>query len=197
MDDSINKSCLITDEIFSYYKKYGNKDYIGENVSQLEHAIQCAELARQNNCDDKLILSAFLHDIGHLIGFDCDENMGGYGVKDHEHLGADYLEKKGFPKDITDPIRYHVMAKRYLVSQDKKYSNNLSNASKTTLNYQGGILSENEINNFEKNEHFDRIIKLRKLDDGGKNVKLNNKRYDYYYNLCLNFVSYYNDNKNI
>ena len=193
---NINYNTRITDLIFSYYKKYGNKDYIGENVSQLQHAIQSGEVAKLNNSDTNMILAAFLHDIGHLIGFENEETMGGYGVKDHETIGADFLGKLGFSKEITDPIRYHVMAKRYLISKDKSYSNKLSDASKQTFFYQGGILSDEEITEFEKKEYFNRIIQLRKIDDNAKNVKLKDNRYDYYYNLCLSKVRK-NDNQNI
>lgn len=51
-------------EIFNVYEKYGGKDYIGENVSQLEHALQCAQLAEKDNFQHDVILGALFHDIG-------------------------------------------------------------------------------------------------------------------------------------
>ena len=80
--DDINKERV--DSIFKYYELYGNKDYIGESVTQNEHMIQAAMLAEQDNQDDVIILAALFHDIGHLIQFDSQESvetMGTYGVK--------------------------------------------------------------------------------------------------------------------
>ena len=38
--------------------------YDGEAVSELEHALQCAELARDGAADEELQLACLLHDVG-------------------------------------------------------------------------------------------------------------------------------------
>src|SRR6185295_14068574 len=105
----------IADEILTLYKMYGNEDYIGEPVSQVEHMCQCAQLAEKEGCDDEVILAAFFHDIGHLLQHIVPvESMSGYGIADHEKIGAAYLAAKGFSDKITKLVASHVHAKRYL-----------------------------------------------------------------------------------
>src|SRR5580765_1267873 len=95
--------------IISLYNSYGNEDYIGEPVSQIEHMCQCAQSAEKENYDDEVILAAFFHDIGHLCEHIMEvDYMAGYGIVDHEKIGADYLSKKGFSERITKLIASHV-----------------------------------------------------------------------------------------
>src|SRR5471030_896024 len=89
-------------EVFSLYERYGDADYIGEPVSQLEHMSQAAMLAEDEGYDDEVILAAFFHDIGHLCA-DAGEagSMDGMGNIDHERLGADYLLQRGFSERVA------------------------------------------------------------------------------------------------
>ena len=110
------------EELFDLYVKYGNEDYIGEEVSQIEHALQCAYLAEKEGYPDYVILAAFLHDVGHLLGLLLDKpqmNNDGtvYGVEDHEKLGANCLRKLGVPEKLCFLVENHVYGKRYLVSK--------------------------------------------------------------------------------
>lgn len=159
----------IADEILLLYKLYGSQDYIGEPVSQIEHMCQCAQLAESENYDDEVILAAFFHDIGHL----CEhimkvDYMEEYGIVDHEKIGADFLKSKGFSKKITSLIASHVAAKRYLTSRYPSYYERLSDASKSTLNFQGGPMNEEEATNFEQEEWFPLYITLRGWDEKAK-----------------------------
>ena len=105
--------------------------YGGEKVSQLEHALQCAELAEKNKLPNSTIAAALLHDIGHLLYENKDPiHMGKDGH--HENLGADYLEKY-FGEDVIHPIRAHVDSKRYLATVEDGYYDLLSEASKISL----------------------------------------------------------------
>ncbi|MEP6927044.1 MAG: HDIG domain-containing metalloprotein, partial [Ginsengibacter sp.] len=98
----------IADEILTLYKMYGNQDYIGEPVSQIEHMCQCAQLAEKENYDHEIILAAFFHDIGHLCEHIMDvDYMDNFWIVDHEKIGADYLKSKGFSKKITKLIASH------------------------------------------------------------------------------------------
>ncbi len=159
----------IADEIISLYKSYGNEDYIGEPVSQIEHMCQCAQLAEYERYDDEVILAAFFHDIGHLCEHIMDvDYMDDYGIVDHEKIGADYLAGKGFSRKVTKLIESHVAAKRYLTYKNPEYYNKLSDASKSTLNFQGGRMSEQEAKKFEREEWFTLYITLRGWDEKAK-----------------------------
>lgn len=167
-------------KVFSLYEKYGDEDYIGEPVSQLEHMSQAAALAKAEGYDDEVILAAFFHDIGHLCAEEGEaESMDGMGNVDHEQLGADYLYELGFSKRLTGLVKSHVIAKRYLTYKDPEYYNKLSAASKATLEFQGGVMTEEEAREFEANPDAELIIKLRLWDDAAKeaNVPVDNIEY--------------------
>lgn len=157
------------DEIFELYSTYGNADYIGEPVSQIEHMSQAAQLAKQEGFDDEVILAAFFHDIGHICVMSTSENsMNGYGVKSHEKIGADFLRSKGFSERLALLVESHVQAKRYLTYKDATYYNSLSEASKQTLTFQGGRMNEEEANQFENDSLFDLMIRMRRWDEMAK-----------------------------
>ncbi len=163
------------DEIMELYEKYGEEDYIGEPVSQIQHMCQCAQLAEENGADDDLILAAFLHDIGHLYEFTLSQKnqqqMNGFGIVDHEKIGAEFLLSKGVSKKIANLVQSHVAAKRYLTYKYPEYFNNLSDASKKTLTFQGGIMTKEEAQAFEKEQWFEDYIALRKWDEQAKNIQ--------------------------
>ena len=111
-----------TKEVFDLFRKYGSRDYIGEPVSQQEHMTQCAMLAEKDGYPDEVILGVFLHDIGHLVGFDGDlPPMGDVGTNAHEIVGEQFLKDLGFPESVTSFVRGHVDAKRYLVFKYPDY----------------------------------------------------------------------------
>tara|TARA_B100000927_G_scaffold176390_1_gene142145 strand:- start:104 stop:640 length:537 start_codon:yes stop_codon:yes gene_type:complete len=162
----------VIDKIISNFTN--NKSlYIGEKVTMSEHMIQTAMLAEKAKCDDNLICSSLLHDYGHFILENPDElvelNIDGQ----HENIGYEYL-KSFFKKEIVEPIKYHVLAKRYLAN-DKKYYDLLSEASKTSLELQGGVLSPEECNKFETQEYFKPSILLRKFDEAAKKTDIKMK----------------------
>ena len=162
----------VVDKIISNF--INNKSlYIGEKVTMSEHMIQTAMLAEKAKCSDDLICSCLLHDYGHFILEKPDElvklNVDGR----HENIGYEYL-KSFFKKEILEPIKYHVLAKRYL-AKDKKYFDLLSDASKTSLKLQGGVLNQEESNKFEAQEYFKPSILLRKFDEAAKRIDLKMK----------------------
>ena len=165
------------DEVFSLYEKFGDADYIGEPVSQIEHMSQAAQLAMREGFDDEVILAAFFHDIGHICVMQDENNsMDGYGIKSHEKIGADYLRKKGFPERVAKLVENHVQAKRYLTHKYPDYYRSLSEASKRTLEFQGGVMKASEAAIFENDLLFDISIRLRQWDELAKeeNVPLIN-----------------------
>jgi phosphonate degradation associated HDIG domain protein len=163
----------VVKEVFSLYEKFGDEDYIGEPVSQLEHMSQAAALAMAEGYDDEVVLAAFFHDIGHLCA-DADEaeSMDGMGNVDHEKLGADYLLERGFSERVANLVQGHVIAKRYLTYKYPEYYNRLSDASKGTLEFQGGVMTEEEANDFELNPDAELIVRLRYWDDMAKEMNV-------------------------
>ena len=158
----------IAEEIIEIFRLKGGQDYAGEEITQLEHACQAAQLAEQHGYDDEVILAAFLHDLGHLLSDDEEDDMDGFGVKDHEAVGADFLKEHGFSDKVTTLVKSHVEAKRYLCFANKRYYDNLSEASKMTLLYQGGPMKEDEAKAFEQNPLKTLIIKMRTWDEEAK-----------------------------
>ncbi|MDB5152069.1 MAG: hypothetical protein JWR54_820 [Mucilaginibacter sp.] len=171
----MNKPALkpedIVDEVFALYEKHGDEDYIGEPVSQLEHMSQASALAEEEGFDDEVILAAFFHDIGHLCAEEGNtESMDGFGNVDHEKLGADYLRERGFSERLAALVESHVIAKRYLTYKRPEYYNALSEASKATLEFQGGRMSEQEAADFEQNPDAGLFVRLRNWDDKAKEL---------------------------
>ncbi len=168
---TINSAQVAVNEVFALYEKFGAEDYIGEPVSQIEHMCQAAQLAEAEGYDDEIILGAFFHDIGHL----CEhvmhvEQMDGYGVVDHEKLGRAFLEQKGFSPKVLTLVESHVQAKRFLTFKYPDYFSRLSEASKKTLEMQGGVMNETEAKAFEADEFHEIYIKLREWDDRAKEI---------------------------
>ena len=141
--------------------QYGN-----ENVTQLEDALQCAELAEKNNSSKEIITAALLHDIGHLL-YDGEDPI--HDGKDgyHENLGADYLSTY-YGEEVTRPIRAHVACKRYLSAVEDGYYKILSEASKISLEAQGGAFTKEEAEEFIKKPFMKNAVELRRFDDQAK-----------------------------
>jgi phosphonate degradation associated HDIG domain protein len=175
MQTNLLNNEAIVDEVFALYQKYGDEDYIGEPVSQIEHMSQAAALAEADSYDDEVILAAFFHDLGHLCADDA-LSMDGMGNVDHEKLGAEYLRKSGFSDRLATLVQSHVVAKRYLTYINPEYYNKLSEASKITLEFQGGVMNKAEAEAFEANPDKELIIRMRYWDDMAKetNVPVNN-----------------------
>ena len=188
--------------VFDLYRKYGSHDYIGEEVTQLEHAYQCANQAAIEFPDNhEFILGAFLHDIGHLISIHDDEfgqsdrlmvfqndSLNGLGVN-HENIGANFLELMGFPSSVSGLGRNHVLAKRYLITKNADYLNNLSDASKETFKLQGGVLTEDEVAQFESEPDHLVFLRMRHWDDMAKDTNFNYKHnIDFYRDMAIKLL---------
>lgn len=155
-------------KIESMLRNNGSDLYGGEAVTQTEHALQCAMLAESEGASAKLVAAALLHDIGHLLdpefeaALDRDEDLF------HEELGEKFLER-WFDEEVTQPVKLHVDAKRYLCATDPEYFSQLSPSSVHTLELQGGPMNREEVTDFEQNRYFREAIRLRIWDDLAKN----------------------------
>ena len=153
--------------LFGYMHQHGQSFY-DEVVTQLEHALQCGNQALLAGADDWQVTAALLHDLGHFL-LDEHDQQAGFLAQDqfHEDVGADLLEKY-FPAEVCVPIRMHVPAKRYLCTVDAEYHDQLSLASQRSLELQGGKLSESEKAEMDASPHLDRALVLRRWDDLAK-----------------------------
>ncbi|MEJ2456630.1 MAG: phosphohydrolase [Novosphingobium sp.] len=148
------------------FDRFGAERY-GEDASQLQHALQCAQLARQHGCSDDLIAASLLHDIGQFL-----DDAGNAAVRlhidgCHETTGSVYLSR-AFGPEITEPVRLHVDAKRYLCTVRPEYQEGLSGASILSLELQGGTMTGQEVEAFLANPHAEAALQLRRFDDAGK-----------------------------
>lgn len=158
----------LTIQIKTVFTLKGNDNYGVEQVTQLQHACQCGSLALEAGMDDDIVISAFLHDIGHLLNEENFPSSLQANLDDHhEERGYNYL-KQYFGAKITDPIRLHVAAKRYLCTIDSDYAKNLSPTSYQSFIDQGGIMSQQERTDFEKEPFFKEAVLVREWDDKAK-----------------------------
>ena len=161
--------------------------YIGENVTMSQHMIQAAMLAEKAKCKKEVICSCLLHDYGHFIIENPDGLVEANLDGEHESIGYEYL-KSFFKEEVVEPIKYHVRAKRYL-ARDKKYFNKLSEASKISLNLQGGVLNDDECKEFERKKFFKSSILVRKFDEAAKKIDIKMKSIHQYKKLLtLNLI---------
>ena len=155
------------DRIFERFDRHGGNDYGGERVRQLEHALQCATLAQAEGAEAPLITAALVHDIGHLI-HDLGENPAAHGVDDrHELRGREWLAR-WFGEAVTEPVRLHVNAKRYLTATDPGYFATLSAGSVRSLELQGGPFSPDLAAGFIGLPFAPDAVRLRRWDEGAK-----------------------------
>ncbi|MCG8366751.1 MAG: HD domain-containing protein [Pseudanabaenales cyanobacterium] len=153
--------------IINTLHQHGAEQYGAEAVSQLEHGLQCATLAQQNGQSAELVAACLLHDIGHLL-HDLGEDAATRGVDGRHEYRAMPLLQALFGEAVTEPIRLHVTAKRYLCAVDSRYWASLSPASQRSLELQGGTFSSDEARRFIQQPYATEAVKLRIWDDLAK-----------------------------
>ena len=145
----------------------GQRRYGLHDVTQLQHALQSALFAEQAGGTPALITAALLHDIGHMV-HDLGENPAEAGVDDrHEALGHAFLAHY-FRPDVTEPVRLHVAAKRYLCAIEPDYFALLSSDSVLSFRLQGGPMSPSEVAVFSAEPAAETAVRLRRYDDAAK-----------------------------
>lgn len=170
----------VTHKIRSIFEQNGSKNYGVEPVTQLQHALQTATLAEQESADDQLIVAALLHDIGHIM-FDEDiPDSVDEDLHDHHEEKAYQWILEHFGTRVADPVRLHVVAKRYLCTIEKNYVKQLSETSHKSFLDQGGLMTGGEKLAFESEPHFEEAVQLRKWDDLAKDPGMETKEINYF-----------------
>ena len=155
------------DDLFAILVDLGQRQYGETTVSQYEHAVQCALQAEEAGAGSALITAALFHDLGHLIERDRYAMIERGEDAEHEKAGAKYLAR-WFGPDVTEPVRLHVPAKRYLTATDPSYAGTLSPASTRSLEAQGGPFTQAEAHAFMTQPYAGQAIDLRRWDEGAK-----------------------------
>ena len=160
---------LTIPDITGLFLSKGHAQYDGEPVTQLEHALQSADLAERAGADSALIAAALLHDLGHLL-----HGLGGtptqQGLDDlHQYRCVPFLRAL-FGPGTLEPIRLHVDAKRFLCAREPGYLEALSPDSRRSLQLQGGVFNEAQATAFEALPHAMDAVRLRRWDDMAKSA---------------------------
>ena len=172
------------------FTRRGHEEYLGEQVTMSAHMLQGAHFAAAEGQREEIIAAALLHDIGHFTSEFGSFTMNDTEDRMHEEAGAKVLAGF-FPSVVTDCVRHHVAAKRYLCAVDPKYFDDLSDASVHSLALQGGPMSEAEVTAFEKLENARDIVQVRIYDDRGKVQGLEVPGFDHYRGMLQRVVDAY------
>ena len=165
--------------IAALFASEGAADYLGEPVSQAAHMLQAAALAEHDQAARALVAAALLHDVGHFAGkLNGHDLMRDTGSR-HEERGAAWLAR-WFGEEITEPVRLHVAAKRYLCTVEPGYAASLSPVSVYTLGVQGGLMQRAELAKFEANWYAAAAIRVRRWDDSAKDPGARVPGFDHY-----------------
>ena len=161
--------------------------YGQEAVSQLEHALQCAQLAEKANETPETVVAALLHDLGHILIKENPDALAEEAMpplKDdlHQYVALPFL-RAVFSDAVLEPIKLHVEAKRYLCAVDTRYWDSLSPASKHSLELQGGIFNEVQVKEFEQLPYASEATRLRRYDDLAKVAGLSTPSLSHYEGL--------------
>ena len=157
----------VIERIITLFVERGRAAYGGEAVSQAEHALQAAWAAEKAGASPSMIVAALLHDIGHLL-HSLDDDCAEHGIDDHhENLGARWVEWH-FGPAVSEPIRLHVAAKRYLCWAEPGYLQQLSPASLLSLQLQGGPFTPEEVDAFRRGSYAADSVALRRWDEEAK-----------------------------
>ena len=166
-------------ELLDIFVGRATRRYGLSEINQLQHALQSAALAEADNAPPATVLAALLHDVGHMI-HGLGEDPASRGVDDvHEELGARWLAER-FGPEVSEPVRLHVAAKRYLCAVEPDYFGKLSPDSVRSLELQGGLMSADELEAFRANPYHAEAVRLRRYDEAAKDPRAKTPDFDHY-----------------
>lgn len=169
----------IVDFIADIFARRGAEEYLGEKVTISEHMYQAGHLAEEAGASEDIIVASLLHDIGHFTN-EFPDNAAELGIDSHHDRAGAAVVAPFFPSIVTDCIRHHVSAKRYLCAVDPDYFATLSDASILSLKLQGGPLTPEAAEKFAQNKDVEAIVQVRKWDDEAKVPKKKTESFAYF-----------------
>jgi phosphonate degradation associated HDIG domain protein len=183
------------DAIAELFTSEGAADYLGEPVTVAEHLLQAGARAQAAGAPPALVAAALLHDVGHLRGADARADgidLSGRALmtgtdNNHGDRGAVWLAQ-WFPVSVSEPVRLHVAAKRYLCATEPSYFGQLSEASVYTLSVQGGPMTDAQALEFEREPHAADAIAVRRWDDQAKDPSADVPGFDHYRPLLASLL---------
>lgn len=178
----------VLDRLADLFASEGGAEYLGEPVTQAQHMLQAAALAEADGASPALVAAALLHDVGHFTGAVHGRELMAGTDNRHSHQGADWLAQ-WFGPAVTEPVRLHVAAKRYLCAVEPDYFGRLSEASVYTLSVQGGPMSTAETAQFEALAHAADAVRLRRWDEAAKDPDAGEPGFDHYRPLLANLLT--------
>jgi phosphonate degradation associated HDIG domain protein len=166
-------------ELLDIFVGRATRRYGLSEINQLQHALQAATLAESDGAPPATVLASLLHDVGHMIHH-LGEDPAGRGVDDvHEELGARWLAER-FGPEVSEPVRLHVAAKRYLCAVESDYFSKLSPDSVRSLGLQGGPMSADEVEAFRRNPLHAEAVRLRRFDEAAKDPRAKTPDFDHF-----------------
>ena len=166
-------------ELLDIFVGRATKRYGLSAINQLQHALQSAAHAEADDAPPATVLACLLHDVGHMI-HTLGENPAGRGIDDvHEELGAAWLAER-FGPEVSEPVRLHVAAKRYLCSVESDYFGKLAADSVRSLKLQGGLMSADELEVFRAHPQHAEAVRLRRFDEMAKDPRASTPDFDHY-----------------
>ncbi|WP_306326636.1 phosphonate degradation HD-domain oxygenase [Streptomyces venezuelae] len=160
------------DTLAALFDGEGSAEYFGEAVTQAQHMLQAGALAEAAGAPPHLVAAALLHDVGHFQGAVTGRDLMEHGTDNrHSHTGADWLDQ-WFGPEVTEPVRLHVAAKRYLCAVEPGYVALLSEASVHTLAVQGGPMTEDQARAFAAQPGAADAVAVRRWDEQAKDPDL-------------------------
>jgi gamma-butyrobetaine dioxygenase len=175
-------------QIADLFASEGAAEYLGEPVTQAAHMLQAAHLAEREEAGDALVAAALLHDVGHFTGTVSGQQLMAGTDNRHSHAGADWLAQ-WFGPDVTEPVRMHVAAKRYLCAVEPGYADTLSPASVYTLGVQGGPMQGDALAKFAASRYAEDACRLRRWDDAAKDPAAAAPPFAHFRPLLIRLVS--------
>jgi phosphonate degradation associated HDIG domain protein len=166
-------------ELLDIFVSRATRRYGLSAINQLQHALQAANHAETEGCKPATVLASLLHDVGHMI-HRLGEDPASRGIDDvHEELGARWLSER-FGSDVSEPVRLHVAAKRYLCTVESDYFGKLSPDSVRSLELQGGLMSSEELDTFRANPFHAEAVRLRRYDEAAKDPRATTPDFDHF-----------------
>jgi gamma-butyrobetaine dioxygenase len=165
--------------IAGLFASEGAAEYLGEPVTQAAHMLQAAALAEKDGAPPAVVAAALLHDVGHFHGAVTGHDLMRGSDNRHSHTGADWLAQ-WFGPEVTEPVRLHVAAKRYLCATEPGYAATLSPASVYTLGVQGGPMQGAELEEFAASPYAADAVRVRRWDDQAKDPQAGGPEFSHF-----------------